>query len=399
MTKLNKIFNIPVPQKLVERTHPHLITDDKVGVEIELEGFGRHKMGQVDERWKVVKDGSLRNNGREFVFKEPMYGTDVVECLENLPHTFRELGVVPVISDRCSVHVHLDVRDLEYSQLLTLITTYLLCEPYFFAVGGEERRDNIYSMPLASSDDYLKRLGKALRGTGQEEGLMFRRHIDENVKYSAFNVAPVYTQGSVEFRHHRGTYHVRELIRWINMVLCIKRYTMRLGDTKITPDFIDEVVNGGYEGFIQQVFDGVDIPQYIDGWDNAARVAKRVAVVTEEPSDAPLLPLLTPEQKNLFFQIQHKVGVIKLDIGHVPLMREFLEGRKKKKQKRNTAPVMPGHPQEWVQEWGTQPLRPPTPATARARGFAGTDRVILDDNATIARDDAILIDELLRGEV
>lgn len=384
MTTLNKVFDIPIPQKLVETPHPLLVTDDKVGVEIELEGFGRHRMNEVDDRWKVVKDGSLRNNGREFVFAQPMYGVDVVECLENLPHVFAGLGIVPVVSDRCSVHVHLDVRDLEYSQLLTLIATYLLCEPYFFAVGGEDRRDNIYSMPLASSDDYLKRLGKALRGAGEAEGQVFRRYIDENVKYSAFNVAPVYTQGSIEFRHHRGTYNVQDLIRWINMVLCIKRYTVRLGDTKMTPEFIDDIVNGGYEGFIRQVFDGVDIPQYVDGWDNAAQVAKRVSVVAEEPSDLPMLPPLTPGQGNLFFQTQSKIGRFKLNAGEVvPLVKEYLEGKRKKKTKKAPTP-QEGRRYEWT--------APPNPLPDGERvmvGPEGLQQFIYDAGLTT---------ELMRGE-
>jgi len=318
MTLLNEVFSLPsAASPLVNTPHDSLITDDRVGVEVELEGITQSTRGltrEVDPRWKVVEDGSLRNYGREFVFKEPMFGTDVVETIDSLQDTFDNNDIEPLCSNRCSVHVHLDVRDLEYEQLLSLVVVYLLCEPYFFAVGGEERRHNMYSMPLATSEDYLTKLGDALRNpTIDNGGFVFRNHINRDVKYSAFNVAPVITQGSVEFRHHRGEWRLEPLLLWINMVLGVKRYVRSIGTQTMTPEYIDHLVNGGYDEFIGEVFKGIPIPTTVDGWGNAAKVAKKVSCRAQGIDDAPVF--LVPEEveeRNLFIIANRNVGREKL---------------------------------------------------------------------------------------
>jgi len=320
MTIVSETFGLtPAAGPLLNESSPELITDDKVGVEVELEGFVSSTsslQSLVDRRWNVIEDGSLRNRGKEFVYAQPMFGEDVVQSISNLGETFSRIGEQPIASDRCSVHVHLDVRDLEYSQLLSLTLVYLLCEPYFFAVGGADRVDNIYTVPLALSKTYLTSLGQAMKRVREGAGLggpahLFRSHINNRVKYSAFNVAPIITQGSIEFRHHRGEWRRNPLINWVNMVLAMKRYTVNLGDQAMTPEFIDSIVNGGYEDFIDEVFEGVTIPQFVDGWDNAARVSKRVSsIATSGIDDSPLLPLPTnSKQKSRFIQTQHKVGL------------------------------------------------------------------------------------------
>ena len=315
MPSINQVFRLPPNTVLKERTHSSLITDDRVGVEIELEGMPysrEHIQAMVDSRWDVVSDGSLRNNGIEFVFAKPMFGTDVVETLQSLPDTFNSHDIEPSVTERCSIHVHLDVRDLEYEQLLSLVVVYLLCEPYFFAVGGEERRHNLYSMPLGESTDYLNRLGRALENNDMQR-MRFNAHISPDVKYSAFNVAPVMSQGSVEFRHHRGTYDPATILHWINMTLALKRYVKALEGQRMTPEFIDNIVNGGYSEFIDTVFRGVHVPMEVDGWREAARVAKRVSTAATKGSlqyDIPMLPI--SELKNRFIKAQHKVGIDKI---------------------------------------------------------------------------------------
>lgn len=312
MTSINQVFGHPSTPALVNKSHPCLITDDKVGIEVELEGLtpGFRVMRQeADPRWDVIEDGSLRNRGMEFVFGVPMYGADVVETVTSLIPLFQRLNVTPVLSERTSVHVHLDVRDLEYSQLLNLVLVYLLCEPYFFAVGGEDRKNNAYTTPLAQSENYLTRLGIALRSGDTPDGDLFRSRINSDVKYSAFNVAPVITQGSVEFRHHRGTYDTGTILNWVNMVLAVKRYTVALGSNRMTTEFIDGIVNGNYEEFIEQVFRGVNVPSYVDGWSNAARVAKRVATIAQgQVYRTPLLPTKDAPHDTLFAVAQREIA-------------------------------------------------------------------------------------------
>ncbi len=289
MTRVTEVFGLPSATGLLNEHSDEFITDDMVGVEVELEGLMSIALlrGMVDPRWGVVEDGSLRNMGAEFVFKEPMFGKDVSETLRSLESMFAMSGVTPRTGERTSVHVHLDVRDLSYTQLLNLILVYLLCEPYFFAVGGEERRNSPYSFPLAETDDYLNRIGMAMSDPSSHT---FSNNITDSAKYSAFNIAPVATQGSVEFRHHKGTYNAEALVRWVNMVLCVKRYVNAQPDLPMTPEDIDDILNSGFDSFIDEVFEGVDVPRGLSGWDNAARVAKRVSQRVSGTDNIPLMP-------------------------------------------------------------------------------------------------------------
>ena len=312
MTSITELFSIPIEAALVKEHSDRLVTDDMVGIEIELEGLISIPLLReiTDTRWNVVEDGSLRNGGAEFVFSEPMFGVDVVQALTNLRDTLGRVGVEPELTERTSVHVHIDVRDLEYSQILNFILIYLICEPYFFAVGGEERRHNPYSFPLAMSDDYLRRIGAAMQyNNGAPTAAMFTSNIDGAAKYSAFNVAPISTQGSIEFRHHRGTYNVEELLRWVNMVLCIKRQTVAMGTTRLTTEYIDNILSSRYHEFIGEVFNGVDVPHTANGWEQAVSVAKRVAYRATTNNISPVLNRVEYNSENhLFLRTQEDVG-------------------------------------------------------------------------------------------
>jgi hypothetical protein len=141
------------------------------------------------------------------------------------------------------------------------------------------------------------------------EQQLFRRRVSGEVKYSAFNIAPVISQGSIEFRHHRGEYNPEVLINWVNMVLAMKRYTVSLGEQRMTSGFIDNIVNGSYQEFIDEVFEGVTVPRHVDGWDGAARVAKKVSSrAAGEPNKKPLLPTVGSPARNRFAIAQKKLG-------------------------------------------------------------------------------------------
>jgi Putative amidoligase enzyme len=151
----------------------------------------------------AIKDGSLRNNGIEFVTR-PVPFKRALELFDEL-HGALELGPEPYTA-RTSTHVHVNVASMSKEQLKLFVLLYALFEPVFFAYAGPARKHNIHCVPLS-----FTLLPKHY--PGKIEYL-----IDAWSKYTAFNLKPVRTIGTVEFRHLFGTGDKQVYQQWLQMI-------------------------------------------------------------------------------------------------------------------------------------------------------------------------------------
>lgn len=210
--------------------------------------------------WKVVKDGSLRN-GTEFVFDGPLEGANITLALIKLSEFFKiyrnlsnREGVV--VSDRCSVHVHLDVRDLSDKELTNLLLVYILFERIMFLAIDPSRVKNNYCRPLTDSS-FKYSLNELLSISNSEDRLIriLQSISSHGDKYSALNILPVTSKGSVEFRHHQGTTEPLELINWINIIFAIKNISIKFDII----DLINRYDKGEVIELVQEVFAGTSL--------------------------------------------------------------------------------------------------------------------------------------------
>lgn len=197
-----------------ERYHLHNTPDTKAvfkenpqqflaGVEYEIEDI-KDLSGLFDfNRFQVKEDGSLRNNGHEIITAPNTFSG----CLEdfNIIHDTISYGD-KAFSHRTSIHVHINVATLEKAQLKQLILLYALTEPLFFNFVGKEREGSIFCVPLSYT--YLPSLYKK-----SSDSLVASWH-----KYTAFNILPAQTQGSVEFRHLYGTNNKEVFETWLSSI-------------------------------------------------------------------------------------------------------------------------------------------------------------------------------------
>lgn len=201
-------------------------SDTFVGVECEIEGVNSDAL--VDETntffWSIRSDGSLRDGGFELIFNNPLKGANVIKAMGHFREGMLKLserGVRPSISDRTSIHVHVDVRDLEPGDLNQLVLLYMLFEKHLFEYVGTHRIKNNYCRPLLGSsfEDVITEL---LMRSDERSYL----HLVENIceKYSALNVKASSYFGSVEFRHHPGTCNSDDILKWINILLSLKKW-------------------------------------------------------------------------------------------------------------------------------------------------------------------------------
>lgn len=211
------------------------------GMECEIESVSG--ITQPIAYWDNTNDGSLRNNGVEFI-SHPLMRGNLIEGFKNLHASIKYHNKNEAFSPRTSIHVHVNCRSLSIDQLKSLLLFYALYEEFFFAMVKPERKHNIHCVPL--SQTYL-----SSRYSQRVDHLVNKWH-----KYTAFNMLPIKTLGTVEFRHMHGTADVELVSQWLKTLENL--WLLAKTDT-ITPETIVETSS------IERWFDTIfaDAPQVL----------------------------------------------------------------------------------------------------------------------------------------
>lgn len=238
----------------------YLVTADNVGVEVELENMNPALDYSRLRYWRATTDGSLRDNGIEFVFRQPMGGVDVLNAVQELEEFIVKNKVRVQLSERTSVHVHLDVRDLSVDEMFNLIVAYAFVERVMMRYCGEERMKNNFCIPLydIGSTTFLHRISSMKNlGTFQHAANGFT----ENERYSAFNLNALLGYGSIEFRGYHGAYASGELLNWINVILSLKKFA-RDTPPEFCREFHTNISKLGIDHIFSMIF-RPDIARYL----------------------------------------------------------------------------------------------------------------------------------------
>lgn len=214
-----------------------------VGIEIEVENCP----GSPVEDWHIDSDGSLRNLGMEY---KTTYGHRAFHTYKSLIRLHQYLthnGCV--FSERTSVHVHVDVRDLTKEQLWSMLLVYAAIEPMLFRYAGEKRKHNIFCVPFCSSSTYVKSKDK-------DFGVSINHIMFLATKYTAFNMACIKDFGTVEFRHMQGNSDPNYIFPWVMMLVLLKTFVKQHTLQEICELLCDLKSRSFYGAFIDSVFFG-----------------------------------------------------------------------------------------------------------------------------------------------
>jgi len=195
-----------------ENKYPIVDRNTYLGIEVEVENIQFYN--QTSPYWRMIEDGSLRNNGREFI-TPPIRARRVEHALNDLFE--QDLNKSIDFSERTSIHIHMNIRTLTIKQLEALILTYLVFEKVLFNFSGPERYTNIFCVPLVETD-----VGEDLLELIQNKNPAVAWQ-----KYTALNLLPIMQKGTIEFRHLGGTKDIKKIITWINMILCLKKFALQ----------------------------------------------------------------------------------------------------------------------------------------------------------------------------
>ena len=105
-----------------------------------------------------------------------------------------------------------------------MVVGFALVEPALFRYVGKNRRENIHCLPFSDTGNVWPLLNNIKYGSQRE----ILDAINNLCKYSGINLRPIAYQGSVEFRHHAGEYRANEIIKWVNILMRIKKESIRI---------------------------------------------------------------------------------------------------------------------------------------------------------------------------
>ena len=193
-----------------------------VGIECEIESIQDHGKAET-LGWKVTTDGSLRNNGYEYI-SSPIPVTVASDLFKKLHGTIK-LGKDDPFSQRTSIHVHANCANMSSRSVRDTVLLYALFEEAFFLMCSPERRDNIHCTPL--TETYLPTLYPNSLAV-----MITRWH-----KYTALNLKPISKQGTIEFRHMQGHADTELMDEWLDIIRNLL-YTAK--ESPVTQDSLKE---------------------------------------------------------------------------------------------------------------------------------------------------------------
>lgn len=184
-------------------------SDRVIGIEVEVEN---HQLLRNPESgvWHMDNDGSLRNNGVEWI--------SLPIPARWAPHALYELLITDLsqeccFSPRTSIHVHVNAQDLQPEQVIDATLLYAVVEPLLYRFTGRGRDKNIYCVPLYDTDlmNYISSRGLDVA-------------MERWSKYTGLNLLPLREHGTMEFRHMHGTFDHQKISVWIRLLTKIIDY-------------------------------------------------------------------------------------------------------------------------------------------------------------------------------
>jgi hypothetical protein len=210
------------------------------GVELEIENCER---GMQVGGMRVETDGSLRNEGLEFI-TEPMELNSLIPCLTAFfaKNKLTERNY----SERTSIHVHTNCTDLTPTQVASICVIYQVFEKVLFNFIGNDRERNIFCVPWSETTVNFRTVNALLAND-----LYVAK---EWHKYTALNLNPLTTYGTIEWRHMEGTCDLERIILWLQIIGAIYAYATSLSYEDVLKSVIGLNTTSQYNTIFNLVF-------------------------------------------------------------------------------------------------------------------------------------------------
>jgi len=219
-------------------------TQGMVGIEIEVENMKRGV--HLEAYWDIKNDGSLRNHGIELV-SVPLQIKQVQLALDHV-YTQMHAQNEPDFSNRTSIHIHVNCRDLTQDQIFNFVLLYAIFEKHFYQVAGTRRMNSIFCVPLFRTNQ-MTTINEVIYGMSPNWQ-----------KYCGLNLLPLFANnvtqgyGTIEFRHLYGTNNQQEILEWINDILCLRKFACEISKDNLLATIKEMNTTSSYLSMYSQVF-------------------------------------------------------------------------------------------------------------------------------------------------
>lgn len=240
---MSTIYDVYAPYPVINHSKINVDTDKQLlGVELEIEAVRNAEDLVENLPIQVTTDGSLRNNGYEFI-TQPINLSTLKWALE----IFFKRGkfTEESYSERTSVHVHANCQDLTKDEVYSILLTYQVFERLLYAWCGGDRDKNIFCVPWNQTN--LPNL--VLRSKALDK-------LKNWQKYTGLNILPLTSKGTIEFRHMAGTNDLNKIVKWCELISCLFDYGKRYKVDHIKETIVTLNTNSMYAGFLMDVFQG-----------------------------------------------------------------------------------------------------------------------------------------------
>ena len=265
--RIGQLFGHPRDSKSYLESEALVLPKTHIGVEVEIEGMNKisnalqsnkrfHKgLGlwrDEHSKWKygsgfwfVKTDGSLRDYGVEFV-TDKLFGHDLICALDELSDLLK--NTKHNISDRCGIHIHIDVRDLSPEEYERFVLDYIIFERILFRYCGVNRQENLYCMPFCKSDSFKHIMSDISHCIKTKQ--KFITFVSNFERYSALNLSATSKYGSLEFRQLPTTNDMSRVLEWINIIMCLKKNSYNNNSNNLHK----EISRHGFSNYLEHIF-------------------------------------------------------------------------------------------------------------------------------------------------
>lgn len=204
--------------------HPQLLQEGLYGLEIEVEGK-KLPSALNPTFWRVEKDDSLKTEEAwEYVTPKPFSLKGIKDALEYLQLVYQMNGSLVDESVRAGVHVHVNVQDWNFKQMMTFIFAYWTIEDPLLAYCGENRSGNLFTLRIRDGELPPYLLLKAIN----ERNLEILSN--DIIRYSSLNLCALGKYGSLEFRGMRGTGNLKSIYEWVEIINDLRNSSINFDD-------------------------------------------------------------------------------------------------------------------------------------------------------------------------
>lgn len=225
----------------LESPNPGLV----MGVEFEIENcrFQDTAEDLTVPGVRVTTDGSLRNNGYEFI-TAPMTYNNLVYTIELFYG--KNKWNADNFSERCSTHVHVNCQNLQLDTLANICLLYQTFEKLLYNFADPERYNNIFCVPWKQTL-LPEKLVDAIRSCNLTS-------VKQWQKYTGLNLNPLRMQGTIEFRHFPGCVDREKFYNWLKILGHLFAYSERNSYDSISNVILNLNTTSAYDNFVDAVF-------------------------------------------------------------------------------------------------------------------------------------------------